>query len=243
MNSLTDPPPDESNTRPIESAQLPRRMGFWFWFCVWFWLLLLLGPVILGLLKPVIFGGDSGHRASVEAFGNIKEIALALCAFDQDYGQYPNADTIEAVRKKTDTLLPLGTNTSNDYFRQLIAAECIDDEKCFFARIRENSRMPDNRMNGAQALEKGECGFSYIIGPDSSGKPPQPLLVTPLIPGTDRFDPKPFAGKAVIFRTDLSTTIEPIDKHGHVLDAAGNNLLDPSNPVWAGKPPHIVWPE
>jgi len=239
MNSLTDPPSDERDMHPNRAAHFLRQRGDWFW------LLLLLALVIFELRKPVIISGhpSSVEWARVEAFGNIKEIALALCAFDQDYGQYPNADTIEAVRKKTDTLLPLGTNTSNDYFRQLIAAECIDDEKCFFARIRENSRMPDNRMNGAQALEKGECGFSYIIGPDSSGKPPQPLLVTPLIPGTDRFDPKPFAGKAVIFRTDLSTTIEPIDKHGHVLDAAGNNLLDPSNPVWAGKPPHIVWPE
>lgn len=95
MDSLTDPPPDESNTRPIESAQLPRRKGFWFW------ILLLLAPVILGLLKPVIISSHPpSFTARREAISNIKEIALALCEFDQDYGQYPNAATIEMVKKK-----------------------------------------------------------------------------------------------------------------------------------------------
>ena len=238
MDSLIDPPPDERDLQPNRAVYFLRQRG------CGFWLLLLLALVILGLRIPVIIdGGHPGGGSRAEAISNIKQIGLALFEFEQDYGQYPNAGTMEAVRKKTHTLLPLGTKTSNDYFRQLIAAECIDNEKCFFARIHENAREPDNRMDGAHALEKGECGFSYIIGPDSSGKLSQPLLVTPLIPGTDRFDPKPFAGKAVIFWTDLSTTAEPIDKHGHVLDADGNNLLDPANPVWAGKPPHIAWPE
>jgi hypothetical protein len=37
--------------------------------------------------------------------------------------------------------------------------------------------------------------------------------------------------------------VEPIDKHGHVLDKSGMNLLDPANPIWKGKPPVIVSPE
>ncbi|MCX6864622.1 MAG: hypothetical protein NTV46_00125, partial [Verrucomicrobia bacterium] len=129
MDSLTDPPPVEPYTPPTRAAWfLPQRgCGFW--------LLLLMALVILGLLKPVIIGsGRAGQGTRLEAIGNIKQIGLALCAFDQDYGQYPNAGTIDAVKKKTRSLLPLGTRTSNDYFRQLIAAECIDNEKSFFAR-------------------------------------------------------------------------------------------------------------
>lgn len=100
-------------------------------------------------------------------------------------------------------------------------------------------------MDGIHALEKGECGFAYIVGlaTTTDPQPAQPLLVTPLIPGTDHFDPKPFEGKAVIYWTDGSATVSPIDKHGHILDAAGKNLLDPANPIWHGKPPVIAWPE
>ena len=74
------------------------------------------------------------------------------------------------------------------------------------------------------------------------GSPSRPLVVTPLIPGTDRFDPKPFDGKAVILKMDNSVTSIPIQKDGHVL-LNGRNILDPGHPIWDGKPPVIVWPE
>lgn len=237
MDSLTDPPPDEHYTRPNRAVYFLRQRGRGFWF------LLLLTLVILGLIVPFRPHSHPGQGSRAEAISNIKIIGLALFTFEDAYDRYPDDVTIEAVKKTTHTLLPLGTKSSNDYFRQLFATECIDSEKYFYARLREHSRKPDNLMDGNHALEQGECAFSYIIGPDSSGRPPKPLVVTPLIPGTDRFDPKPFAGKAVIYRTDCSATVEPIDKHGHVLDASGNNLLDPANPLWAGKPPRIVWPE
>ena len=63
-----------------------------------------------------------------------------------------------------------------------------------------------------------------------------------MIPGTDRFDPKPFEGKAVLLRMDNSVTSLPIQKDGHVL-LYGKNLFDPTNPIWDGKPPVIVWPD
>ena len=92
------------------------------------------------------------------------------------------------------------------------------------------------------AWKRGECGFSYVIGASSKANPPQPLIVTPLVPGTDRFDPEPFGKKAVILWTDLSVTTPPIDRTGHVMHL-GVNLLDPANPVWQGKAPRVVWPE
>ncbi len=33
-----------------------------------------------------------------------------------------------------------------------------------------------------------------------------------------------------------------IEKDGHVL-IGGMNILDPSNPIWDGNPPVIVWPD
>jgi hypothetical protein len=63
-----------------------------------------------------------------------------------------------------------------------------------------------------------------------------------MISGTDRFDPKPFDGKAVILKLDNSVTSVPINKNGHVI-VDGKNLFDPANPIWKGKPPVIAWPE
>lgn len=70
----------------------------------------------------------------------------------------------------------------------------------------------------------------------------RPLVVTPLIPGTDRFDPKRFDGKAIILRMDNSVSSMMIDKSGHVL-LDGRNLLDPKHSIWSGLPPTLVWPE
>jgi hypothetical protein len=63
-----------------------------------------------------------------------------------------------------------------------------------------------------------------------------------MIPGTDRFDPKPFKGKAVILKMDNSVTSLSIDKAGHaILD--GRNLMDPHHPIWEGHAPVIAWPD
>jgi hypothetical protein len=97
-------------------------------------------------------------------------------------------------------------------------------------------------MDGNHAIAKGECGCSYLLGLSSDGNPSRPIVVTPLIPGTNRFDPKPFEGKAVMLKLDNSVTSLPIDKDGHVL-IAGRNMFEPLNPIWEGQPPVIVWPD
>jgi len=150
--------------------------------------------------------------------------------------------TTSPVRRKSGTLLPLGSKTSNDYFRQLIASGYVTSEGIFYAKIAGVKRA-DNRIEGAHALEKGECGFSYLVGLTTNGNPARPQLVTPLIPGTDRFDPTRFDGKAVILKMDNSVTSMPIGKDGHVM-AFGKNLLDPSNPIWGPDDKWVIaWPE
>ena len=91
-------------------------------------------------------------------------------------------------------------------------------------------------------MKKGECGFSYIAGLSSKGNPSRPLVVTPLIPGTTRFDPTRFHGKAIILRMDNSVSSIPINGAGHVM-SNGMNLLDPANPIWGGEKFTIAWPE
>lgn len=192
------------------------------------------------LTRPIVI---RSHRNSphTDAVNNARQIGLALFEFDAEYGKLPDASTISAVRKKTGTLMPLGTKTANDYLRQLIAAGIIDNEATFHAAI-AGSKKPDNRIAGTHALEQGECGFSYLSGLSFSGNPARPILVTPLIPGTDRFDPTRFDGKAVILKLDNSVSSMSIGNDGHVM-IFGQNLLDPENPVWGTDKPVIMWPE
>ena len=166
---------------------------------------------------------------------------MALAEFETEYGKFPDASTIDAVRKETETLLPFGTKTSNDYFRQLIGSGIAQSEPMFYAKVKGSHR-PDGRMDPAHAMTKGEVGFTYLAGLSSKGNPSRALIVTPMIPGTDRFDPEAFDGKAVLLRMDNSVTSLPIQKDGHVL-VNGKNLFDPTNPIWDGTPPVIVYPD
>ena len=176
-----------------------------------------------------------------EAVSNARQIGLALFEFESEFGSMPDFSTPKSVIKKTGTRLSLGNKSSNDFFRQVIAAEIVQSEHMFYAHV-AGTRKPDNVFTGYKALEKGECGFTYFIGATDSCDPNRPLVVIPMIPGTDRFDPKPFEGKAVVLRADNSVTSLTIDKQGHAV-FEGKNLMDPKHPVWQGKPPSIAWPD
>ena len=177
-----------------------------------------------------------------EAVNNARQIGLALFEFQEEFGQMPDAGTAEKVRQKSGTDLKLGTNSSNDFFRQLMASGIAQGEAMFYAKI-SGIHKPDGVFTGAKALEKGECGFTYLLGATKGCNPGRPIAMTPMIPDTDRFDPKPFEGKAVILRADNSVTSYPIViKTGHVM-LNGQNLMEPANPIWESAPPITAWPE
>jgi hypothetical protein len=186
--------------------------------------------------------GSHHHGGQNEAVNNARQMGFALFEFENEYGAYPNADTVVAVQKATGTKLALGTTTSNDFFRQLIGGGFTQSEKIFYAARIPGVRKPDDNITGVEALKKGECGFAYFLGAKVTDNPERPLAVAPMIPGTDRFDPKAFEGKAVVLRMDNSVTSIPIDKDGHI-QIEGKLLMDPTNPIWDGHPPMIVWPE
>jgi hypothetical protein len=176
-----------------------------------------------------------------DAVNNARQVGIALFEFQTEYGKFPDASTIEVVKQQTSSDWDLGTKSSNDFFRQLLAVGISQGESIFHAKI-AGARRPDNNFTQAEALQKGECGFTYLVGALESDSPSRPILIAPMIPGTDRFDPKPFEGKAVVLKLDNSVSSLPIDKDGHVI-IDGRNMMDPHHLIWNGHAPVIAWPD
>ena len=235
---LPQPPPDAPAPPPGPEARRSRqKMSMILW----------LGGISIFLIVvavPLITSGNprrGRYSDRVEATNNIKQAHLALLDFDSDYGAFPDASTISAVKAKTSTTLALGSSNSNELFRQLIAADTARGEYIFWARSAGTLRKP-NDILGADTLKKGECAFTYIAGLSASSDSNAPVAMAPVIPGTWKFDPKPFGGMAVVLRIDGSAKPETIDKNGDVM-IDGMNLFDPRQPYWRGKTPDIKWPE
>lgn len=225
------PPPSDAALRLYEKWRLLKIAGIGSFF----WLL---------FLTVVPLGPDQERPKAnhTEAVSNARHIGLALFEFDTEYGKFPDESTTETVRRTTGTELKLGNSSSNDFFRQLLASGIASSEQMFHAKI-PGARKPDGVTTGNKALEKGEVGFSYLAGLSSKGNPGRPVLVTPLIPGTDRFDRSVFDGKAVILRMDNTATSIIIDSEGHAL-LDGRNVLDREHPVWGADDKwRLVWPE
>ena len=231
MNS--QPPRDAPAPPPSEEA----RKSVWF----------LIGTDLL-MVGLIFFSPGCKSQRKIDYqtadVSNSQQIGLALFEFENDYGTYPNSTTAAEIAAKTHTAIPLGTTTSNDFFRQLIAGDYTRSEKMFYAKI-DGIHKPDDVIDGTEALKKGECAFTYLTGAKSGDNPLRPVVVAPMIPGTDRFDPNPFDGKAIILRLDGSPTRVPIDKDGHAIIAGRNGmaLFDPKNPIWDGHAPVIAWPD
>ncbi|MFK7850431.1 MAG: hypothetical protein AB8D78_05575, partial [Akkermansiaceae bacterium] len=177
---------------------------------------------------------------TTEACSNARSFGLALFEFETEYGSFPNDATAKAIKQFPSTPHNLSGSSSNAAFRQLIAAGVTQSEH-FYARIPGTTK-PDFNITPGEALKKGEIGFSYISGLSSKDDPATPIVLTPLIPGTTTFDPKPFRGFAVILHIDNSVRTYDIANDGHIYDK-GINLLSPKHPVWKGKTPDIRYPE
>lgn len=198
-------------------------------------LLLFLGA---GLLSPFFLRARK-KTEQTEAVNNARQIQISLESFFVKYGSYPNAATIPSVIRDTGTTLTLGTKSSNDYLRQLIA--CGADERFFYSGTKR-FRRSDERIDGGEALKKGEGGFAYVVASGEIDGSNPPVLIAPVIPGTKRFDPKPFDGKVVMLRNDGSATSWTLRKDGKIA-LGGGKFFDPAQPTWNGKPLSIAWPE
>ena len=196
--------------------------------------------VLAGLTAPLVIR-QKKKADQTEAISNARAIGIALFEFESEYNSYPNDATAAVVADAT-TTPQISGHSSNARFRQLIRSGITQSETIFYAHV-PGTHKPDNLIDGDHALEQGECGFAYVENLITKDKVVRPLAMTPMIPGTTRFDPQPFSGKAVILWTDNSVRSLPIDRKSGQVMVDGRNLLDPAHPIWGGKPPLIAQPE
>ncbi|WP_264515933.1 hypothetical protein [Luteolibacter rhizosphaerae] len=198
--------------------------------------------LLAALFSPLWMRRGKIAAPRTEAFNGIRLIGQALEDFKLEYGKLPDDSTIAMVREKTRTDLELGNRSSNAIFRQLIAS-VTKSERPFWCPTAWSKKKPDEVFTGSMALAPGEVGFAYVVPISPIPDPNIPLVLTPLIPGTTRFDPKTYGEKAIILCADGSTMVPNIQPDSGEVWVNGKNIFDPSQPFWKGQKPDIRWAE
>lgn len=210
---------------------------------------------LAGLTAPMVIR-QRKKADQTEAVNNARQIGLALFEFETAYNSFPDKNTVADVTTNTGTSLTLGSSSSNDFFRQLIAAEISSSEGMFYAKA-AYSKKPDNIFNTAdKALANGEVGFGYLMNNDvafsTAGNPARPLVCAPLfsadgksISANGEFDLDLYDLKAVVLRIDNSVTSLPLLRNTKLAQlGGGKNLLSTGvDTVWGeGVTPKIIPP-
>lgn len=231
-------PPEPRSDAPTPQARLPKRpvsnraiLGT----------LLMVIVITMALLYWLATSRLEKAANLSNAHSNLREVSLMLSSFEEEYGRFPDDSTALDVKETTGTPITLGDSSSNQLFRQLITT-VGRSEFPFWAKTSRVAAKPDEIIDSdTTALAPGECIYSYVSGL-SRADTGAPVIMTPLIRGTTRFDPKPFGGKAVVFFVGDSILALPIEPDGRVL-VNGLDLFDPAQPYWRGKAPDLKWPE
>ena len=198
---------------------------------------------LAGLTAPMVIR-QRKKADQTEAVSNAKQIGLAMFEFDTEYGSFPDSTT--ATKVPNDDGYTLGTANSNDYFRQLLAANISSSEVMFYAKTGQTTK-PDGVITPvAQALAKGEVGFGYVlngnVGMNTSGNPARVVAAAPMLTATT-FDPDPYDKKAVILRIDNSATSLAINKSNEAVLGGSVKLLDAgATTIWGTVTPTISIP-
>jgi hypothetical protein len=201
----------------------------------------ILGVAFLaGLTAPMVIR-QRKKADQTQAISNARSFGLFLNEFQAEFGRFPDATTAALVATHTNSPEIIGSS-SNARFRQLIQAGLIGSENYFYAKA-EGTRKPDGDISGNQALAPGECGFGYIENVRTDDNVPRPLAMAPFVKGRAEFDPAPFDHRAIILWTDHSVRSLPIDRITQEVIIDGQNLLDPTHPIWGGVPPSLLIPE
>jgi prepilin-type N-terminal cleavage/methylation domain-containing protein len=206
---------------------------------------------LAGLTAPMVIK-QRKKADQTEAVSNARQIGLAMFEFETAYGSFPDSTTATTVKENTETQLTLGTANSNDYFRQLIAAEVCQSEAMFYCKT-AFSKKPDNIYNTSEkALASGEVGFGYIMNDQlafsTAGNPARPIVVAPLLYPfeTGKFDTDLYDFKAVVLRIDNSVQSLPILKSTKLVQLGGSkNLLSVGDDtIWGTNvTPKIISPD
>ena len=199
---------------------------------------LLLG--MFAIQSPLTIWRQPRVANRTQAIQNLKTLLPLLLEFEAEYGSYPSASTLRKVKEATGTPLTLDDSSSNKLLLQLLVVS--SKEQPFHTQI-AGARKPDEDFrDDRHALAPGECGFAYIPGLNSKSPPGAPVMMSPMIRGTKRFDREPFLGQAVILFANGVIQTFPIERSGEV-KLGGKDVFDPSQPYWMGKAPDIKWQE
>ncbi|MDB4544357.1 hypothetical protein N9Z83_00265 [Akkermansiaceae bacterium] len=185
-----------------------------------------------------------GAAQVARAINKAKQVSIALTEFESIYGQLPG----EEIPSELQEVYPRQNRTDSNYILgQLIAAKILDSEKGFTIKGAELS--DDIVSPSEEILKAGECQFSYL---GAAGDTPinykdfpaeTPLLLAPMIPQSDLFDPTFYGndGVAIYARLDSSVAKASVDPSGiaYVSRSKKVQLLDPNNEIWKGRPPKI----
>ena len=196
--------------------------------------------LLAALAAPMIMR-QTKRAHQTEAISNAKCFGLALFEFNNDYGSYPNAETAKLVADETSTPVITG-DSANARFRQLINSGIVSNEEIFYAKS-VITQKPDGNISGDNAIAPGECGFAYIDNHPKAITAPRPIAMAPFTFSSDEFDRESFGGKAIILWTDGSVTTLSIDPASGKALLNGQDILDPTHPIWAGTPPNLLMPE
>jgi hypothetical protein len=235
MTLLPQPLPNAPAPPPGPEARRSRR---------WMRSIILFGTVAILSGMILTFNAIKVPKDATltHALSNAHQIGLALHDFETDYGSLPGDATIGKIKAANPSDWELKDTSSNDLFKQLFAANILTSEEIFYVKL-SGIRKPDQLVfPHSKILEEGECGFAYVLGGSTGSHPDRPLAVTPLVPGTLRFDPEPLDGFAVALHCDNTTKSYRILADGRAVDSKGVDIFDPGQSYWNGIPPEVKWP-
>ena len=207
---------------------------------------------LAGLTAPMVIR-QRKKADQTEAVNNAKQIGLAMFEFENSYGTFPDNTTATQVVANTGTTLTFAGGKSNDFFRQLIAAEISQSEAMFYAKT-NYTKKPDNVYNTqTTALGAGEVGFGYIMNGttafSTAGNPSRAIVAAPLAgtttPATDgTFDLDMYDSKAIVLRIDNSVQSLNVLKTSKKAQLGSKTLLDTgADTVWGdGVTPTMIAP-
>lgn len=188
---------------------------------------------LAGVATPVLLAQKKrGDHA--KAIQNAKQVGYALFNFENDFGRYPDDNTVDDLDQ--DAVTKQGSD-ANAYFSQLIAGGYVDQEAPFYCKT-DFTVEPDNDKTSGNILEAGEVGFSYVMRSsgtalNSSVNSAVPLIVAPSsFEADDTYNRNVYNKRSVVLRVDMSVTDPGINEEG-VISVKGKNLFATgSGTVW-----------